>query len=78
MMGVNIKLVLGIIGGVLIVLFLLAVFAGGGMGGMGQMMGGQMIGGGMFGLIFMGLFWILAIALVVGLVALIVNLSNRR
>lgn len=57
----------------LTVLLILAAFAGGGMRGMGQMMGS-----GMFGLLFMGLFWILVIALIIGLVVLIVNLSNRR
>jgi hypothetical protein len=64
----NLKVVLGILGGAIVVLLLFAALAGGGMGGMGQMMGG-----GMFGGLFMLLFWGLLIALIVVLIVWIVR-----
>ena len=65
-MMTNQKVLWGL-GGTLLVVVLVAVFSGGGMGGVGTMMGGGMMGGGMGGITFMLLSWGLVIAFVVSL-----------
>src|SRR5215213_11822954 len=82
-MSDGLKVILGALGGALVVLLLIGGFSGGGMGygimgGMGQMMGGSMMGGGLLGMLFAGLFWILVLALLVGVVVWIFNQSQRR
>jgi uncharacterized membrane protein len=69
-MSDGLKVLLGVLGGVIVVLLLLGVFSGGGMGNMGYMMSG--------GMLFMLLFWVLVIALIVALVVWIVGQSQRR
>lgn len=74
----NLKVFLGVLGGAVLALVLVAVFSDGGMGGMGSMMGGGMMGGGMFGALFMLLFWVLVIALIGALIVWIVGQSRRH
>lgn len=61
------RVLLGVAGGMLLLLFLFVAFSGGGtMGGMDRMMGGPMMGGGF--LIFWLIFLVAIIALIVWLV----------
>ena len=61
------RVLLGVAGGMLLLLFLFVAFSGGGMmGGMGRMMGGPMMGGGF--MIFWLIFLVAIIALIVWLV----------
>lgn len=76
-MSDSLKVLLGVLGGV-IVLLLLGVFYGGGMGGMDSMMSGGMMGYGIFGMLFLLLFWVLRIALIAALVVWILGQSPRR
>ncbi|HVF00685.1 MAG TPA: hypothetical protein VNA27_05015 [Rubrobacteraceae bacterium] len=77
-MNDSLKVFLGVLGGAVLALLLVAVFSGGGMDDMGSMVGGGMMGGGMFGALFMLLFWVLVIALVVALITWIVGQSRQR
>jgi hypothetical protein len=85
-MSENLKILLGVLTGALVVLVLVAVFSGGsGMGGMGSMMSGRLIGGGVLGMgagtlgmLLVPLVWILAIALIVALVVWIVRQVQHR
>jgi uncharacterized membrane protein len=76
-MGTNRNVIWGI-GGALLALLLVAVFSGGGMGGIGTMMGGGMMGGGMGGVAFMLLCWAIVLALLVLLVTWGINQLQRR
>lgn len=76
-MSSNLKTILAVIGGAIVLLLLFAALAGGGMGGMGGMMGGGMMGGGMIGMLFMLLFWLLVIALIVVLIVWVVQQIQR-
>lgn len=61
------RVLLGVAGGMLLLLFLFVAFSGGGMmGGMGRMMGGPMMGGGF--MVFWLIFLVAIIALIVWLV----------
>lgn len=61
------RVLLGVAGGMLLLLFLFVAFSGGGMmGGMGRMMGGPMMGGGF--MTFWLIFLVAIIALIVWLV----------
>lgn len=61
------RVLLGVAGGILLLLFLFVAFSGGGMmGGMGRMMGGPMMGGGF--MVFWLIFLVAIIALIVWLV----------
>jgi len=80
----GLKVLLGAVVGALVVLLLVGGFSGSGgmgygmMGGMGHMMSGGMMGGGLLGMLFAGLFWILVLALLVGVVVWIFNQTQRR
>ncbi len=77
-MNKNMKLLLGVLGGTLVIMLLLANVFGGSMHGMGMMMDGGMMGGAMFGMLFMMLFWVLVLTLLVLLVVWVVNQTQRR
>ena len=77
-MDKNIKILLGVLGGTLLVMLLLARVFGGGMQGMDMLMHGGMMGGAMFGMLLMMLFWVLVLTLVVLLVVWVVNQTQRR
>ena len=76
-MSDNFKILLGVLGGALLALLLVVVFLGAGMGGMGSMMGVGPIGGAV-GMLFAPLLWLLAVALVVGLVVWVIGQGQRR
>ena len=76
-MMTNQKVLWGL-GGTLLVLVLVAVFSGGGMGGVGTMMGGGMMGGGTGGMFFMLFAWSLVIAFFVTLFTWGTNQSQRQ
>lgn len=69
-MGNNLKVVLGVRAGAVVLLLLLAALTGG-------MMGGGMMGAGIFGTLLALVFWFLLIALLVGLVVWVVQRTQR-
>ena len=71
-MGTNRNVFWGV-GGALLVLLVVAIFSGGGMGGIGTM-----IGGGMGGVVFMLLCWAIVIALLALPVIWGINQIQRR
>jgi hypothetical protein len=87
-MSDGLKVLLGVMGGIVLTLLLVGGLAGSGMGygimgGMGRMMGGGMMGGGMMGggllgALFSLLIWVLLAALVFALVVWIIGQAQRR
>jgi hypothetical protein len=73
-MGDVLKIALGALGGIVLVL-LFGVFSG---GGMGPMMGYGMMGGGILGMLSALLFWVLAVAVLAGILAWAITRTQRR
>jgi hypothetical protein len=68
------KVLLGTLGGAALTLLLVGGFSGGRMGG-GM---GRMMGGGFFGMRLGLHFWVLLVALLVGIIGWIFNTAQRR